>query len=436
MPSLIVFLFAALTAIIGPLVDAPATLSSLAACVALVVGWVVMNNTRGVSPAKADAAPRNASSGPEFMSPQPALSAEIQVLQGRLRMESMRAQSLESELQEFRQRNDELMRERVDLIRQASANTIGDSLARPAQRSGDGIEFRESRELQEEIRQRDEWINAQQTSLDDFRAGIGHVEQALLTALANLERLASGQFTTPPHDDKRETGLETGMQTGLSGLLGVLDAAKAVPVPGDGSLVEFKVPGSIDHVCAGLMKLQNRLEETADHAKVAAMNARILKDRPIEPETPELLESLAIETTSIASDLEKIGAFISPLAPELEDLRRDLDLCRETLTSESSRIAAERVVNRDHANNLASVIQQQVEHLGVAIDAIARSGKTRRDGIEELRAAVDDVIDSLTGATGTAKSLVLSVERMIEVSRLATASGMVIKTRQEGALDG
>jgi|GEM_PF-1746968 len=432
MPSLIVFLFSALTAIIGPLVDAPATLSSLAACVTLVVGWLVMNNARGYSAAKTDTAPGKAPSGPEFLSPQPALSAEIQVLQGRLRMESMRVQSLEGELQEFRQRNDDLMRERVDLIRQASANTIGESLARPTQRSDDGIEFRESQELKDEIRQRDEWINAQQTSLDDFRAGIGHVEQALLASLANLERLASGQLAVPPHDDRRETGV----QTGLSGLLAALEAAKSVPAPGDGSLIEFKVPGSIDHVFAGLMKLQNRLEETADHAKVAAMNARILKDRPIEPETPELLESLAIETTSIASDLEKIGAFISPLAPELEALRRDLDSCREALTAESSRIGAERVATRDHANNLASVIQRQVEHLGVAIDAIARSGKTRRDGTEELRAAVDDVIDSLTGATGTAKSLALSVERMIEVSRLATAGGMVVKTRQEGVLDG
>ncbi len=446
MPGTIVFLVAGLTAIIGPLVDAPATLTSLAACVALVAGWLTMNSIRktgnGTKPrtsapvksqeeTQTDATQPGSPGGPEFLAPQPAPSTEIQVLQGRLRMESMRVQSLETELQEFRQRNDELMRERVDLIRQASSATAGDSLTKPAQRAESGIEFRESHELHEGIRQRDEWINAQQTSLDDFRAGIGQVEHALLASLTNLERLTSGQLASPAHDDKHELGI----QTKLSGLIATLERAKSVTPPADDSRFEFKVPGSIDHVFAALLKLHNRLEETADHAKVAAMNARILKDRPIEPDTPELLESLAIETTSIASDLEKIGTLVSPLAPELESLRRDLDLCRESLVAESSRINAESQATRERAGDLASSIQQQVDHLGVAIDAVVKAGKARRAGLEDWRAAMDEVVDSLTGATGTAKSLALSVERMIEVSRLATAGRLVIRTPQATALD-
>lgn len=445
MPSLIVILVASLTAMIGPLVDAPASLTSLAVCVALITGWISVNQLRvqlrtatlklgkqktadapaGENPGP-DPAPAVESRGPVVGAPAP--STETQILQGRLRMESMRVQALESEIQEIRQRNDELMRERVDLIRQASAAPTGETIPRPANRPDANVE------LVEDLRQRDEWIQSQRSSLDEFHAGIGSVEQALARSVARLEQVATRQIQNPPQDDHQDFGL----QTRLSSLLAALENASAFTFGTGPENIEFRIPGSLDHVSGILLKLNNRIEEIADHARVTAMNAKILKDRPAESETPELLAGLSIETSAIASGLENIRAVVAPLTPDLETLRRDLELARETMASASSRISSNGAAIVARANDLAGGIKHQVEELNAMIESVSDAGKLRRAGQEELRATMDDVLDALTAAAGTAKTMSLSVERMIEVSRLATAGKPVgnqaVRKPQEVAL--
>lgn len=454
MSSLLVFLATALTAIIGPWVDAPPMLTTLSGAVALFVGWFSMAIMQSRLRQKAapvtatdgntahtptldgpeiivnqDAAPVSPARDSRQESPADPSLASLSMVQSRLQLESMRVQALEGELKEFRQRNDQLMRERVDLMR-AAADASRDSQPSAATTARDASRAR-SEEAALEIRLRDEWITGQRGAIDEFRSGIAQVELSLEKALKHIDAASPVQISD---DSAQERAMEQ-FQSQLTSLAGTLAAAGQI-APGPAVTGGFDVPSSMDNAISAIVSTQNRLQEIVEHARITSINARILRDRPGDPEVAELLESIATETAVLASNVEKIHATFAPTGLEVENLRREIEHTRSAIANESSNLAGYSQMISRHFADIDAYLQDCVSSIKATVAEVAVSTRDQRTRLARSQAAIDAVVDALNSASGVARLLAMSVERLSEGSKIATTGMHAFRTQQATSMGG
>jgi len=411
LPSFIIFLAAAVAATVGPWVDAPAILSTLSGCIAIVIAWIsittLRQELREAQTAKPPVPPEVA----------PAQNADSSMLQSRLQVESMRTQALESELRDTKKKYDELLRERIELLRRIGPTEAVHS------KSGSPYQAAGNREAAQSIRQRDLWIQAQQVSLGEFKSGLNQVTNSLQRCLTLFNSISLDSL------NEGATGSKTGIQ--LKALLRrCADALQMETIEAEipSNMANIKIPDSIDRIFAGFLSLRNRLEEIADHARVAAMNARLLKDRPAEPDA---LNRLDQEMENVSAGLQDLVKFSGPFAPDLEKMRLqvadnanafaglngDLNYRKSNLEKQMSRLSVELLEDQ---NRLEEIMK-----------ADADSEEKRRDELERIEVAVQDTTKSLTNACTIAHSLDLTIERMVQVSKIATGRSEALKTPLE-----
>ena len=350
---------------------------------------------------------------------EPAQSTDSSMLHSRLQVESMRIQALESEVRETKKRHDELLHERVELLRRARPIESFDNIKAS---TGSAHHLQGGREAVQSIRQRDLWIEAQQASLGEFRSGLKQVKDGLQRCLDLFHSLDIDSLTSIEEGAvKNRTGIE--LKVLLEQSAAALEKATTeiqTPFPKG----EIRAPDSIDGICSSFLSMKNRIEEIADHARVAAMNARLLKDRPAEPDA---LNSLDVEMTNVSAGLRELANFSGSIAPNLdktrqqvEDIALDVEGRSHILLDQQSkfeqRIAQLSTILLDGQHRLERITKNDVD-----------SEVKLRFELERIESAVHDTTEALTNACSVAHSLDLTIERMVEVSKIATSHAEPVK---------
>lgn len=411
MPSLIIFLAAAVTAIAGPWVDAPAIMSTLSGCIAIVVAWISITSLRRSLHEAQD------TKQPDPSEIEPTQSPDSSMLQSRLQVESMRIQALESELRETKKKHDELLHERIELLRRSAPIEPIHS------RTGVLNQLQGGREAAQSIRQRDLWIQAQQASLGEFKSGLNQVTTSLQQSLALLSSISLASLNEGANESK------SGIQ--LKALLGRCAAAFQKETNENQTslaMMELKATDSIDGICTGFLSLKNRLEEIADHARVAAMNARLLKDRPTEADA---LESLDKDIENISSGLKDLVKISGPFVPDLERAHQQIEHNRKALTGRADNLMEMQNVLEHRMERITAELYEGQHGLEKIMRSDVESKERRRIDLDRIEVSVENTTEALTNACTIAHSLDLTIERMVEVSKIATGRSDAIKMPQE-----
>ncbi len=430
MPALIIFLATAITAIIGPWVDAPVYLSTLAGCIAILVACFSMTSLRrrlheaqhisGTDLKDGDSLPQDHPTlkNEGHSKPEASPSAST-MLQSRLQVESMRNQALEGELREIRKRHDELLRERVDLLRRAAvASESGAKSAVPPKLGA-------NHEGLQKILQRDQWIHSQQAYLEEFRTSLTQVQGSMKGCLEMFHALSFNHLDDQSLEGKSGLQLKL-LLTSISETLE--NALNANTPPADSDSLD--PPESIDSICAGFATMTHRLEEVADRARIATMNAGLMRDRPVDIDA---IESLGHDTVAISTGLGKIVALAAPFAPRLENTRRQLEDNDLALKARTSALQEHHRKFEQRVTSLSIVLRDRMVTLQEILGSDAESSKTRRTDLSRIQAAVDDSSDALSTASRVAQDMDLTLERMVEGSKIAVGNGDGPKMPQESS---
>ncbi len=400
MPSLIIFLAAAVAATVGPWVDAPALLSTLSGCIAIAVAWISMASLRR---SLHEAQNKIPPSPPEV---DPTQSADSSMLQSRLQVESMRVQALESELRETKKKHGELLADRIELLRRTTPIEPNHSSKGPPNLLQGG------REAAQSIRQRDLWIQAQQASLGEFRSGLNQVTHNLQRCLNLFHSISLTSLNEGAIGNKSALQLKAL----LAQCTDTFERAAKDSQPPLGML-DITPPDSIDGICTGFLSLKNRLEEVADQARVASMNARLLKDRPADTDA---LDSLDEEMANVSAGLKKLLNFSGPFAPDLEKTRRQIEDNTNALAGLVNGLKAQETRLEQRLARTSEELSEGMNRLKHITETGADSEEKRRIELEQIEVAVQDTTEALTNACNIAHSLDLIIERMVEVSKIAT----------------
>ena len=325
----------------------------------------------------------------------------------------MRTQALESELRETKKRHDELLHERIELLRRtAPIEPMHSKTGLPNQLPG-------GREAAQSIRQRDLWIQAQQASLGEFRSGLNQVTHSLQHCLALFNSISPGTLN--------DGSIEGNSGIQLKALLGHCAAIfekETTQTQTSLTTVEIKTTNSIDGICSGFLSLKNRLEEIADHARVAALNARLLKDRPIDADA---LESLDKEMENVSAGLKELVTFSGPFAPEIERTRQQVEDNAYALACMTETLKEQQSKLEQRMARISAELLQGLHRLEQMMKNDIESEEKRRIDLDRIEFAIQDTTKSLTNACTIAQSLDLTIERMVEVSKIATGRTEAIK---------
>ena len=419
MSSFIVFLAIAIAAIIGPWVDAPLFLSTASGCAAILVAFLSMTSMR-----------RRLKLAQEQHQEQKAVqvSPEIKelaggsMLQSRLQVESMRSQALEAELRETKKRNDELIRERIEFRRQAALQRDPDAIPTVTADS----QRQANREAVESLRQRDQWIQTQQASLGEFRSDLGQIKNSLSRCLGMFNTLSFGGINEAIAN---RDGLHLKMLlTSLSDSLSRMQSEASAPMVRETNKASIKTPETLDAVCSEFVTLNRRLEEISDNARITAMNADLLKDRPIEAES---LENISQETAAISNQLTDLVRLTATMSPAMEATRRQIEANISFLAAQAKAVATHQTQLDGRFKNLSAEARDYQIALDKLIKSSADSGKICGSEINQIQSTFDEATDALTSATGITDSLDLTINRMVQVALIATGRSDKIKTPLE-----
>ena len=419
MSSFIVFLAIAIAAIIGPWVDAPPFLSTASGFAAILVAFLSMTSMRRqLKLAQEQTQVQKAVQVP----PEINESAGGSMLQSRLQVESMRSQALEAELRETKKRNDELIRERIEYRRHAALQHDADAIAPVTVDS----QRQASREAAQSLRQRDQWIQTQQASLGEFRSDLGQIKNSLSRCLGMFNTLSFGGINEAIAN---KDGLHLKLLlTSLSESLRRMQSEGSNPMVQETNKTSIKTPETLDAVCSEFVTLNRRLEEISDNARITAMNAGLLKDRPIEADS---LENISQETAVISNQLADLVRLAAPMSPAMEAARRQIEANNIFSAAQAEAVATHQTQLDGRFKNLSAEARDYQIALDKLIKSSADSGKIRGSEINQIQSTFDEATDALTSANSIADSLDLTINRMVQVALIATGFSDKIKTPLE-----
>jgi hypothetical protein len=193
-------------------------------------------------------------------------------------------------------------------------------------------------------------------------------------------------------------------------------------------MMELKTTDSVDGICTGFLSLKNRLEEIADHARVAAMNARLLKDRPTEAEA---LESLDKEIENVSGGLMDLVKISGPFVPELERARQQIEYNRKALAGRADCLKEMQTGLEHRMERITAELHDGQHGLEKIMRSDVESKERRRIDLDRIEVAVENTTEALTNACTIGHSLDLTIERMVEVSKIATGRSDGVKMPQE-----
>ncbi len=419
MSSFIVFLAIAIAAIIGPWVDAPLFLSTASGCAAILVAFLSMTSMRRRLKLAQE---QTQVQKTVQVSPEINELAGGSMLQSRLQVESMRSQALEAELRETKKRNDELIRERIEFRRQAAIQRDPDAIPTVTADS----QRQANREAVESLRQRDQWIQTQQASLGEFRSDLGQIKNSLSRCLGMFNTLSFGGINEAIAN---RDGLHLKMLlTSLSESLIRMQSGASGPMVQETNKASIKTPETLDAVCSEFVTLNRRLEEISDNARITAMNAGLIKDRPIEAES---LENISQETAAISNQLADLVRLTATMSHAMEATRRQIEANNGFLAAQAEAVATHQTQLDGRFKNLSAEARDYQIALDKLIKSSADSGKIRGSEINQIQSTFDEATDALTSATGIADSLDLTINRMVQVALIATGHSDKIKTPLE-----
>lgn len=408
--SLVIALIASITAGVAAIVDAPAELVMLASAFAAAVISARILRTRMHAEKRAEDSQPSAPEG-AIDADEKERVRDSSMLQSKLQVESMRASALESELVEIRKRHDELMQERVELLRKVEANASKSptTLTTSPVPAPEALTLRAPGEQREKLAAA---LAASENASRTLKEDLAKLNQRILAISHSIEKPAGTDAEATARNLQAASDAISSASTMIANavqrMANVRDSkatAKITPRP----------DALAAAACERLASIKRQLNDATDIMRLTAMNFKLAAERnPAPAGAVDFHQAAASGIESLGESLRNTGADASTLDGELEQIVDMIEQMTSKPDEGQGGSGIDSGLMREMLATVATLLVSARNEIEIAMDGV-RSKEKATFAREKLgHEAMAEAAARFAAATGWADSTATGIKTLLQ----------------------